>query len=266
MTILFFVVYAGFIACLSFLIEATYRMNGARIAQRNPEWLCSQPALAERLRRRSLPVWLSRLAGAALLVALGFAAFADRPLEAMTLVQKRSLLVALLFILVEAWSHWRLVRTVPAPAKREADLRSTRDEDHAPTRFTLVWYAAFVAALGLYAYAYFAETLPAGQAVARMIGISGVLLLSVFFYRQVRRQPAQPGQRKVGIAVMVFCLVALAGRIAQDFFGAPHFNEVWFYFFFALSLQIGLVVATIRALRQARAGRPGCATVPDGTV
>ena len=262
MTIIFFVVYAGFIACISFLIEATYRMNGARIAQRNPEWLRSQPALAERLRRRTLPVWLSRLAGTALLVALGFAAFAGRPLEAMTLVQNVSLLVGLLFTLGEAWSYWGLTRTVPAPAKREADLRSTRDEDHAPTRFTLAWYAAFVAALGLYGYAYFAETLPAGQAVARMIGISGVLLLSVFFYAQVRRQPAQPDQRKVGIAVMVFCLLCVAGRIAQDFFDAPQFNEVWFFFFFALSLQIGLVVAAIRAIRQARAGQRGCATAP----
>lgn len=260
MTILFFVVYAGFIACVSFLIEVTYRMNGVRIAQRNPEWLCSQPEVAERLRRRT-PVWLSRLAGAALLVALGFAAFASRPLEAMTLVQNVSLLVGLLFILVEAWTHWRLVQTVPAPAKREADLRSTRDEDHAPTRFALAWYAALVAALGLYGHAYFAETLPAGQAVARMIGISGVLLLSVFLYRQVRRQPAQPGQRKVGIAVTVFCLLCVAGRIAQDFFGAPQFNEVWFFFFFALSLQIGLAVATIRAIRQARAGRPDSAMI-----
>ena len=257
MTIMFFIVYAGFIACISFLTEATSRMNGARIAQRNPERACSEPALAERLRRRTLPVWLSRLAGAALLVALGCAAFAGRPLEAMTSSAKRqpprrtTILLGRSVELLAGWS-----RTVPAPAKRQADLRSTRDEDHAPTRFTLAWYAAFVAALGLYAYAYFAETLPAGQAVARMLGISGVLLLWVFLYAQVRRQPAPPGQRKVGIAVIMFCLLCLAGRIAQDFFGAPQFNEVWLFFFVSLSLQLGLAVLIARVIRQARAGRP----------
>ena len=140
MTIMFFVVYAGFIVWTSFLVApAMYKLSGARIAQRNPEWLSSQPDLADRLRRRTLPVWLSWLAGVALLVALGFAAAAGRPLEAMTLVLNASLLVELLFTLGEAWSHWRLTRRVPAPPKREADLRSTRYEEHAPTRSTLAW-------------------------------------------------------------------------------------------------------------------------------
>ncbi len=64
-TIMFFIVYAGFIVCTSFLMApAMYKLSGTRIAQRNPEWLSSQPALADRLRRRTLPVRLSWLAGA----------------------------------------------------------------------------------------------------------------------------------------------------------------------------------------------------------
>ncbi len=61
---------------------------------------------------------------------------------------------------------------------------------------------------------------------------------------------------------MVFCLAVVAGRIAQDFYDAPQFNEVWFWFFFALSVQALLGAAAIRAIRRARAGQPGCATAP----
>ena len=49
MTVLFFVVYAGFIGWTSLLIApALYRLSGARIAERNPEWLRDRPVLAER--------------------------------------------------------------------------------------------------------------------------------------------------------------------------------------------------------------------------
>ena len=263
MTILFFVVYAGFIGWISLLIApALYRLSGARIAARNPEWLRDRPTLAERLHRRSIPVWLSRAAGAALLVGLGFAAFARKPLEAMTLVFIGSIVVLTLFSLFEAFSNWRLTRIVPAPPKREANLLSTRHEEHALTPFGVAWYGALAAALALYAYAYSEGLVPRGQAVARMIGISGIVLLSVFSYRQNRRWPAQPGQRKFGIAVMVFCLLVVLGRIAQDFFGAPQVNELWFWFFFALAMQAVLAVGTVVAARQARAARASCAPAP----
>lgn len=263
MTILFFAVYAGFIAWTSLLIApALYRMSGARIAQRNPEWLNGRPRLAERLRRRTVPVWLSRAAGVALLVGLGFAAFDARPLDAMTVVLIGSLFVCLLFTLFEAWSHWRLSGIVPAPPKREADLLSTRYEEHELRPLGVAWYAALAAAFALYAYAYIEEMVPRGQAVARMIGISVIVLLSMFSYRQGRRQPAQPGQRKFAIGVMIFCLLVVLGRIAQDFFGAPQFNEVWFWFVFALAMQAVFAVSTVKAVRQARAAQASCATAP----
>lgn len=263
MTVLFFVVYAGFIGWMLLLIgPALYRLSGARIAARNPEWLSDRPTLAERLRRRSAPVWLSRAAGAALLVGLGFAAFAGEPLEAMTLVFIGSIVVLTLFSLFEAFSNWRLARIVPAPPKREADLLSTRYEEHSLTPFAVAWYVALAAALALYAYACVEGLLPSAQAIARMIGISIIVVLSVFSYRQSRRQPAQPGQRKFGIAVMVFCLLVVLGRIAQDFFGAPQVDEIWFFFFFALAMQAVFAVSTVKAVRQARAARGSCAPAP----
>lgn len=262
MTVLFFVVYAGFIGWTTFLIgPALYRLSGARIAARNPEWLRGRPALAERLRRRSIPVWLSRAAGTALLVGLGFAAFAGKPLEAMTVVFMLSVVVLTVLGLFEGFANWRLTRLVPAPPKREANLLSTRHEEHALTPFGVAWYGALAAALALYAYAYVEGLVPSGQAVARMIGISIIVLLSWFSSRQNRKQPAQPGQRKFGIAVMVFCLLVVLGRIAQDFFGAPQVNELWFWFFFALAMQAVFAVSTVVAARQARAARAGCAPV-----
>lgn len=254
LTLLFFVVYAGFIGWFSFFITpATCRWNGARIAQRNPEWLCAQPVLAERLRRRTLPVLASRLVGVALLVALGFAALAGEPLEAMTVVLITSIVTATVFIFFEAWSYWRLSRRVPAPAKREADLGSTRHEDHMPMPWARYWYVALSAALALYALAYVAGLVPAGQAIARMIGIGLIIVVSWFSYRQARKYPAQPGQRKFGIAVMAFCLLVVAGRIAQDFFDAPQVNEIWFWFFFAVAMQVVFLISTVRWIRQAKA-------------
>jgi hypothetical protein len=263
MTILFFVVYAGFIGWMSIVIApALYRLSGARIAARNPDWLRGRPALAERLRRRSIPVWLSRAAGAALLVGLAFAALAAKPLEAMTEVFIGSVVVLTLFALFEAFSNWRLTRLVPAPPKREANLLSTRYEEHALTPFGVAWYVALAAALGLYAYAYVEGLVPSGQAAARMVGIGIIVVLSAFAYRQSRRQPAQPGQRKFGIAVMSFCLLVVLGRIAQDFFGAPQVDEIWFFFFFALAMQAVFAVSTVKAVRQARAARGSCAPAP----
>jgi hypothetical protein len=263
MTILFFVVYAGFIGWVSFWIPwATSMMSSARIAQRNPEWLCSQPELAERLRRRRLPVMFSRVVGIVLLGALSLAAFTGQPLETMTVVLISSLVAATISFFLDLWSYWRLNRLVPAPAKREADLRSTRHEEHMPTQWVRSWHATLFAAIGLYGFAYLQELVPLGLAVARTIGIGLIIVISWFSHRVGRRLPPQPGQRKVGIGVMVFCSLVVLGRIAQDFFDAPRFNEIWFWFFVAVTLQVLFVLAAIRGIRESKARPPKAAPSP----
>jgi hypothetical protein len=263
MTIMFFVVYAGFIGWVSFLVPwATSMMSSARIAQRNPEWLCSQPELAERLRRRRLPVVFSRLVGIVLLVALSFAAFAGEPLEAMTVVLIASLVAVTISFFLDMWSYWRLNRLVPTPAKRQADLQSTRHEKHMPTQWVGYWHATLFAAIGLYGLAYVQELVPLGLVVARTIGIGLIIVISWFSHRIARRLPPQPGQRKVAIGGMVFCSLVVLGRIAQDFFDAPQFNEIWFWFFVAVALQAGFVLATIRGIRESKGRPPKAAPSP----
>jgi hypothetical protein len=253
MTILFFVVYAGFIAWFAFLIApAMAKMSGARLACRNPEWLSRQPEVAARLRRRRAPVLFSWLWGVALLGALSFAAFATEPLEAMTVVLILSIVASTLSFFIEIWSYARLNRLVPAPAKREADLKSTRHDDHVPAHWVNYWSAGLLAALALYAFAYSQDLVPLDLAVARMIGIGLIIVLSQVSNRMTRKQPPQPGARKVGIGVMAFCSLVVIGRIAQDFFEAPEFNEIWFWFFFAVAMQAGFALATIRGMRDAR--------------
>jgi len=263
MTILFFVVYAGFIVCVCFWIPAaSCMMTSARIAQRNPEWLCSQPEFAERLRRRRLPVIFSRLAGVVLLGALFVAAFAEKPLESMTIVMILSVVAATLSFLLDMWTYWRLNRLVPTPARRHADLKSTRHEEHMPAQWIRYWHAALLAAIALYGIAYMQELVPPGLAVARTIGIGLIIIASWFSSRVTRKLPPQTGQRKVGVGVMAFCSLVVIGRIAQDFFDAPQFNEVWFWFCFAVALQAGFALAAIRGIRQSKARPPSAAPAP----
>jgi small-conductance mechanosensitive channel len=251
MTFMFFVVYAGFIAWFSFLImPAISQLSSARIAQRNPEWLCAQPEFAERLCRRKLPALLSRLLGVALLAALCFAAFAAQPLEAMTGVFLASILAVALSFILDTWSAWRLGRLVPAPAKREADLGSTRYEDHTPMPWVQYWYVALSAVLACYGLAFVLELVPRGLAAGRVMWIGMLIALSWFGQRHFRKLPAQPGQRKVSIGAMVFCLLVVASAVAHDFLGAPQINDLWFFFSVAVAIQVGLAVATIRATKQ----------------